>query len=401
MDCKKKNVYKIILLYLFVVEVAYWCIASIFSFSGIWDNFKYILFGVSIILEGIYVVRRIQIIKFYDKLIGGIFLIILFFMLSWTCIVVTGQTWNIRTFKELFYLLIPTSHAFLLFNILSKKELIYLVKKILLVSLILYIIQLLNKGIQFTDIINISFMNSYSPFESSLFADLSVVCFCFFSYLKMSGYARRDTSAKIYYYVSFLFVILTFKRILVLFSILLFVLDLLKITKWKINRIIYYLIPVAIVGGTILYTWLLQGDNAAVLNKYFSIDLDKLTVGRQWYLSLIENSGFMSFGYGSTTVRLSQILEKSKYLEMDLVKIYLEIGPIALISFVVYYWSYTSKSLFSVLVMTFLMINMLVSHSLTTYYPWCIFLIIFMLCKQDKREVISISREKLENWERK
>ena len=395
MQCKKKNGYKIVLLYLFIMEIAYWCIASMFSFEGIWDNFKYILLFISMALEIVYFVGKIKIIKFHDKLIEGIMLVFLFFMLSWTCIVVTEQSWNVRTFKELFYLLIPIFHAFLLFNILSKKEIIYLVKRVLLVSLALYFVQLMTKGMNFSDIKNISFANSYSPFESSLFADLSVVCFCFFAYLKSIGYARKDMFAKVYYYVSFFFVILTFKRVLILFATCLFLLDLFKLTRCKINRFVYYLIPAVIIIGTMVYTWLLQGENAELLNKWFSIDLDKLTVGRKWYLSLIENSGFISFGYGSTTVRLSGILEKSKYLEMDLVKIYLEIGPIALMSFVIYYWSYTAKKLLPVVIMTFLMLNMLVSHSLTTYYPWCIFLMIFYYCKQDNDEGTSMPMDKV------
>lgn len=132
-----------------------------------------------------------------------------------------------------------------------------------------------------------------------------------------------------------------------------------------------------------IYTWLLQGENSKILMDLLSINLDKFTVGRKWYFSIVEANRHLLNGYGSTTNILTNILGPGKYLEMDLVKIYIEMGPIILATFIYVYWKQIYNNVFSVIICFFLFINMLFSHSLTTFYAWILFFILFYTIKID------------------
>lgn len=379
MENKKYQIFFSIFLVISIIFSMYF---KIIDEVSVIDNVKYIFFLITIAIGCTYIYKMKKKLILKTECFYGMILIIIFLLLSIFISLYNNQPLHFRTFVELIYIFIPFMTAFLAINILTKDEIIKTMKILLFLCILLYLYELINKGINISNLLEISFKNSYSPLESYIFADFSLISFCFFCYFK--NYSNNFIlSNKLCYYISFLFSLLTFKRILVMFSIILFAIDKFNILEIKINKKLVFFIGVCIFIMTIIYTWLLSYDNSQLLINLFNFDLDKFTVGRKWYLSLIQNAGYLSAGYGSTTIALENILGVGRYLEMDLVKILLEISPIGLALFIYVYWYQIYNNLFSVLVMLFLFINMFFSHSLTTFYVWVVTLLMFYTIKKD------------------
>ena len=379
---KKLQVSKTMVAIIFFISFFYSILTKIFLLPNSIDNIKYILFSVTILLSVKYIYQNRIEVKLKKEIFFIIVLLALILISSLITCIYHGNFISMRTFIEIIYILLPVTCAFCIVNIYSIKEIISIIKLILILSLFFYFIELLTFNITFSDIMNINFISSYSPFESYIFADISVFCFCFFSYYKNK---KIDSdfliSVNYCYYISFIFVLFTFKRVLVIFSLILFILNFFKYQDILVPKAISIILMIFIFVATITYTWLLSGDNAEIVTKLFSLNLDKLTVGRQWYFSIIENNLNLLNGYGSTTDILTGILGQGKYLEMDLVKIYIETGPIILAVFIYVYWKQIYNNLFSLIVYLFLFVNMLFSHSLTTFYAWILFFLLFYSIK--------------------
>ena len=255
--------------------------------------------------------------------------------------------------------------------------------KILLVfALFLYVIEISVKDITLSDVRRISLIQSYSPFESYIFADFSLITFCFFAYFK----SENQKKEYVWYYVSFLFVLFTFKRVLVLFAIVIFILEKSNVFYKKIPKYIISIMAILFFIGTMIYTQLLDKQTTLLLKEIVGIDLDKFTVGRQWYFSLIHNPVFISAGYGSSTTKLIDILGPAKYLEMDLVKINIEVGVVGLGIFIWSYWKQIFNNVFSICVMFFIFMNMFFSHSLTTFQVWTLTLIMLYTVRNSEEK---------------
>lgn len=376
---------KNIILIGFVISFLYCTITKIFNFNGFIDDVKFLMFFFIIVMGGTYIYINKISIKLTKELLYMVSLILVLFMITIVINVTNKSIFTFRMIVELLYILIPAMLAFIILNISSRDDVIKLIKIILLGSLGFYFVEILmTMSINLEELLSISFVGSYSPFESYIFADISIACLCFFSYLikgkKENSYLLSNKKC---YILSLLFVILTFKRIHVLFSFVIVCMDVLKIKNYIVNKKIIMGLVVLFFITTLVYTWLLEGNHAKILLDLFSFDFEKFTVGRKWYFSIIENNVQMLNGYGSTTVILNHVLANDKYLEMDLVKVLVETGYIGLFYFIFAYSKQIFNDMFSVLIYLYLFTNLLFSHSLTTFYAWTLFFIIFYLIKLD------------------
>lgn len=228
---------KKILIIIFFIAFFYSIFTKIFNFTNSIDNLKYILFLLNLLLDCIYIYyNKIQ-LKLKREYLYILLLSILLFFVSLIIAIMNHSFISFRTIIEIIYILLPASCAFCIINIFTLNEIISYIKLLLFFSLIAYFIELAISNISVNDVLKISFLNSYSPFESYIFADVSVFCFCFFSYFKESDQKNNFiVTTNQCYYISFLFVIMTFKRILVLFAICLFIFNLLKIKDLVIPK---------------------------------------------------------------------------------------------------------------------------------------------------------------------
>ena len=85
------------------------------------------------------------------------------------------------------------------------------------------------------------------------------------------------------------------------------------------------------------------------------------------------NSGFTPYGYGSSIDYLNEDIE------MDLIRIGFELGPLAVGCFIAGYWRITNCHLYSCFVMLYEFVTVIASHSLSGVFSWTI---IFVLLGQ-------------------
>lgn len=340
-----------------------------FKFS-INDNLKYFIFMIAIAF------CLFQLFIYINK--GGkcIFKKELFFLLVICSVFLFYSSYlarevnmsiSTRTYVEIAYLIMPALYSFCIVNIYTFKELEKLMKILFWVYLILYMYSINIFSVSINDILNISFTKSNSYFESSIFAFPMLVLFFFFSYYRNSN--------KRYWIGSFIFTVLTFKRMIMVWAIILFVLDNSIEIRFNIKRKWKYIFVVIFICGTIIYYQALTdtGVGKEIVNL-LAIDLENGTMGRKWFLNLLLNGSHPMFGYGSSSIILGEIFNIGdiKYLEMDLVKIYLELGIVCLSIFILYFWKLTKNNLFSIIMMISIFMNLLVSHSLTDPFEWTI-----------------------------
>lgn len=105
---------------------------------------------------------------------------------------------------------------------------------------------------------------------------------------------------------------------------------------------------------------------------------------------MIRQINYMSYGYGSSMVLIG------RYLEMDLVQIYMELNIIAVFAFSYVYFKIAGENVYSILVMTYAFFNMLTASSLPGSLSWIVAFLTIASVSSDKcrQENITINEEK-------
>lgn len=285
-----------------------------------------------------------------------------------------------RTYVEILYLVIPALYAFCIVNTYDFNQIEKLMKITFWAYLILYMYSINIFAVSINDILNISFINSTSYFESSIFAFPMLVLFFFFSYY------RKNENNKYYWIGSFILTLLTFKRMIMVWAIILFIVDNIVELRVTVQKRWKYILAAIFIFATVIYYQALRDIGLGkVIVDTLGLDLESGTMGRKWFLSLLLNRPYSTFGYGSSSIVLGEIFNIGdiKYLEMDLVKIYLELGIICLSIFTIYLWKITKDNLFSIVMMLSIFMNLLVSHSLTNPFEWTIVYLTIIYISQD------------------
>ncbi|WP_050614500.1 hypothetical protein [Bacillus testis] len=337
--------------------------------AGFLGSLKYvvIIMGIAFCILQIRKKKNGLLYLYEIKKIGTV--IIVFLFISLLLSLFQGM-FTSQTISELVKMLIPLFYVFCIMNTFEYKDIYYCMVTTLVVSIIGYILEIGIDTFSIANFTSISFSTSYSPFESHYAAGTSIALCAFFMYYRKS---------KILMLVSLLFAIITFKRLAIIFAIFLFIYSLFFETdKFVSKRYINFLKLVFIVG-TIVYYFLLTPSFSNVFYNIFSVDATSLTMGRSYFLSNLLNSSYSSFGFGSSTVFMG------RSLEMDLIKILLELSIVGLVFFVWNYYDLARKHLYGSIFMTFSFLNMLTSHSLTNSFYWILIMLI-LGCILYKRE---------------
>lgn len=304
---------------------------------------------------------------FRKQMYANVLLVLLLGTLSGGYIIISGR-FTTTTLSELYYLFIPCFIAYVLLNTLTFDDVFKAMKIVLVFSIIGYVLEL---GIGVFTLANlrlISFVNSFSPFESSAASGIATSLCAFFSFY------RKEKKWTI---ISLLYSIMTFKRIAVVFSLIMFIMpyfwDVTRIVKKKWTKLLALLFIIA----TMSYYYLLQPDNIRILSdflsKYFDLDVRTFTMGRSYMFETFFNSNYISYGLGSIA---DYIGAASAYtglgIEMDLIRILCETSIVGLVGLVVYMWKLPGRQIYGVVYMFSIMLNLLTSHSLTSYHGWII-----------------------------
>ena len=167
---------------------------------------------------------------------------------------------------------------------------------------------------------------------------------------------------------------LGFKRLgmLVAFFFLIFGSKIIKMKSMKKNHALLLAITFSVC--TLLYTNFMQG-------KLVSYDtIFNLTSGRNWILEMWSFSNYLSYGYGSS------MLVIGRYLEMDLVQIFLELNIFCVFLFCYFYFRCGGKSYYTNLILMYSFFNMLTSSSLPWQISWIIMMLSITLIREDSEQ---------------
>ena len=346
----------IIYLLIYVVTV------SLFGFGNSISNFRYYsLFFLCLLSFLIVLLAKKQLKKEYinKSLLFSIFVGIIFLIISYVKAHNLNMDLQLRTFVQISLFLLPTIYAFYISNFLSIEKIIQMMKITLVILIFAYFFDFQEPKhhlLQFFNLQNwlsIDYVHSNSFTESNHWSEVFLQLFLFFYYYAHSNERNfcDKKNISIYQNISFLFTIFSFKRLSILFSIII-----LFFGKYVINKEFkkkhFCLFTLIFVIATIVYTRFMMGD-------FFDYDVVfNLTSGRNYILSLWKLQNYVSYGYGTS------LLVIGRYLEMDLVQIYMELNLFALIIFVFFYFYICKKNIYLNSIMLYFFLNMLTASTL-------------------------------------
>ena len=322
---------------------------------------KYLLMLMSISISFILFQRNDNRQYIFREESRAIFLVVgVFSLYSFIRSIIT-MNFSFDSIVGLMYIFLAIVYAFCILNTLNFEDIHACMKVILVVGIIGYICEIGLDNFTVINIMKSSFSDSYSPFESNFTSSLSIIMCSFFAYY------RKD---KKWLIASVLFTLFTFKRSYMLFAIVYFILPIVFNPNKRINKYIYYVASATFVLATFGIIWLYLPQNQDLFIKIFGVTASKFSSGRSDLLRILINGDYISSGYESSTAFLG------RGLEMELVKIYFELGVLPLIIFVFSYFKISKNNWFCFLIMLQNMINFLTSHSLSSAFNWSLRFII-------------------------
>lgn len=377
-----------VIIYLFSLEM--------FGMGDTNSRIRYYFLAISIIIGIVTLYYRNKRVIFNKKMYGRELLLSVFVSLTFLLFSIfqakqVGIKLNIRTYIQISLILFPALYVFCIINSLSLKTII----KIMQVTLILFIIAYFSEsGHSIFDFLNIynwkaiDLLNSNSFTESNICSEAFLQLFIFFYYFKnMETDEKNKRILNLFSIVSFIFTILSFKRLGMLFAIILVLLSKIIDFRGKISSKFTFVFAIFFTVLTIFYTNFMQG------NIFPSVDVYTLTTGRNYILSLWENKNYISYGYGSSMLIIG------RYLEMDLVQIYLELGSACLFIFAYTVFKNAKEKIYSYLILFYTFFNMLTASSLPYSLGWIILLMTVTCISSKKVEneeiVINMKKQKL------
>lgn len=278
---------------------------------------------------------------------------------------ISANKFSFRTVKELLFLICPMIYGYFAINTFKKEELYQNMKTSFWIVLVLYVISLkLNFKDIFNAIFNSSFSTSTSALESNIYCGLSLAYFVYFGYYDNN---------KIYKYLGLLFVFMTFKRLFIVMSLFLFILSLFEIKDKKISKEMYFVCLIGLIIISMLYYQIIQPQSVTDIKNKYEIDLSKFTSTRTDRLRGLLKTSYVSYGFGSSTEYMYTYLWGA--LEMDIVKIIIELGYIPIIALIASYLYFAKTNYYTFSFMFFQILNLIFSSSLTGSFTWTIIFI--------------------------
>jgi len=373
-EIKKKNVFSIAFSYMYII--IYLVSMLIWGMGNTKANIRYYMLAFLVIFTFIPVgFKYVRKEKIYGKsLLYLIPLSIIIVLASFFKAKSVGFSLNIRTFVQTSFILLPGIYAFCFINIFDTKDIIKFMKIVLIATLFTYYFEGNHTIFDFFKVSNWKFNENNNFFlESNLCAGIFVQLYLFFNYMENKEIKDYNTKKlKIYKYIALIFSLISFKRLGMVFVVFIEIIN--RFVNWdkKIPKILYIIIPIAFTIATVFYTQIVQGTIFQNINIY------KFTTGRSYTMSLWAANNYFSYGYGSCMLIIN------RYLEMDLVEMYIEMGWFITFLFCYIYINVAKNKLYPTIIMIFGLLGLLFSSSLPSILTWILLFINVSLVNSEK-----------------
>lgn len=335
-----------------------------------WSILRHIFFAMCLSLLGyLYIKLPKERRLFFGEFVIISTIIVIVFIISLFLISINdGSVTSLM--KSIYFLYSPFLYAYFAINTLKKNDIEELFKWTFFSTIALYFFGNFSDFLDLNNFLEINFMESFSPFESSAFSGYFYGFMMFFTL----GTDRKKVSI-----LSVVMNILTFKRINVLFSIVFLFMTLSKKGYSKVPKIIPYIfILIFTLLPIIQYTFMNPDKLLYVASLLGFTDVHNLLMGRERFLYTVMNSGYRPSGFGSASSRLQAITGNG--MEMDGLSTYIELGIIGtfLISFS--FWKISGRIFRNVFLMLVFFFNYMTSTQLgDTYSLLLLFITIYFV----------------------
>ena len=361
--------------------ISYLTVLIIYGMGTSVANIRYYLLFGATILAGLILLLKKEKNKIYGKSILTIVALSMFLLImSYIKAKSVGMPLAMRTYIQISLILLPALYSFELINLFSIKSINRLMKFTLFILIIMYMLEPKHNIIQFLSLKNwlaIDFFHSISFTESNVCSESFLqlfLFFLFFSDAQDDELSINKKNNKICLIISLIFTILSFKRLGVVFAIIMIFVKKFVDIRAEISKKYILVLSIVFTLLTYFYTKIMMGQ------MFNNIDLFSLTTGRNYILSLWEAKNYFSYGYGTS------LLVINRYLEMDLLQVLLELNIISVFIFCFCYFRVAKKSLYSFLIMFYAFSNMLTASSLPYSLGWILLFITVFCISSDKCE---------------
>ena len=290
---------------------------------------------------------------FFDEIKSIICLTVTFAILS-IYFMLKNHGFERETMVGLIRIILPIIVAYTLLNVMDI-DCIYSLMAILLIIMFIGYLAAFANEITISNILSIDFLNSYSPFESNYFSPAAMGFCLFFCYYRKNW---------VFTVLSVFFTIMTFKRIMVIYSLFLLIFG--GIVK-KLKKMSPFVIKIFVLGFilfSLFYIRLMDGTVEDLVFQYFGIHVNSFSMGRSYFMRVILRD-FKSLGFMSSTVGY-------RSMEMDIPMVYVEMGILALIAIIYYMAKLVKDNWYSFLIILFCLLELLTSHWLDIIYFWIV-----------------------------
>ena len=326
-------------------------------------------------------------LKYLIGLRTGIFLFISFIVISIIRSQQSGTLPNLF-WGEAIRLMIPFIYTFLFLNFLSVHDIELFMKFGLIIALVAFFLSTNFSAITLNNILSISFLNSYSPFENSEVSFLSFALATFFIYYK--------NKFPICTILAMLLVVLTFKRVYVLGILLLFIASMNFFKRIKIKRWVLYISSITWILLVKFYMFLLNPIKYNLGLEKFHFDVVNFSMNRAFRVWYLIQHNYLSGGLTSTTKFLqNNLFFNGTTLELDLIKILMEIGIVGVIIFIICYYRIVGRSLYAYLLISIMLLQFLMASGVNGYLEMSIVLITVALSNYENPYLLDNYRIKI------
>lgn len=290
--------------------------------------------------------------KEYLMILKGV--VILFII---TIVLQIANGFNSYVINEAVYFFTPIIFV-MVYSQLSKKEDMISIYYYLFIVFVVAFLRNFAGLLTIENIRSISFVNSFSPFESEL-AYVFLMFECFFLFQNKRKYAI----------ISLILCILSFKRFCMIMAIFFYLSQKWITKKEPIKKRTVIILTICFVVLPVVTCLILNDSFESWFYNTFNVTLDEITLSRSSRLEAVINSGQIKYGLGSVTTYLTQYLNAmhgsnfaSRSLHNDLVQIYLECGVFGSLIFTYIYLKAASVSITSFVLMCYVFFECYFNH---------------------------------------
>lgn len=347
---------------LYVLFIISWNIGDLLN--NVNDDFKYIFFFFHLVYLFYYFMKHRRKDNDGKKLLKLLYFIIPIFIFS-ILLQIYRHSFSFQTIKDFLYIFCPIIYVYLIANCEKRNDYDFYFNTEFIAASVVFLIRALPK-LTLSNIMSISFVNSYSPFEAIGNADVFFILFFYYAVKKQS----------VFKYICFAFLILSFKRLHLAFAILLFfLLPLFEKRKTKeVNKGIYYTTVAFFLVSPFVLSLIFNDNFANWFYGKFGINIDAFTMGRFTTLNYVIDSNRVNLGLGSISDFLAKTRLSNPFaaddLHNDIMRICLEGTIISLWLLVTNYFRITKTNIYNYLLMLFAFFVLFSSHILTTIIFW-------------------------------